>query len=178
MKERFSAIKKDVNEQIGNSLAASFLTVAILGSLSLVLSPDQRRSIRNERDCNRCQFPHPVGDKCSGRLEVHHITPQRWAKEHNIPEEINDRPENLLTVCSRSHSVHIHPDMETARQNYYADKGSYKLAFENRDELAQSGEVYWNTAYDESMRHVAQRRTREATKRHWLYPSKRIRERG
>lgn len=148
------------------------------------LSKKQRQAIL-ERDEYQCQFPvydedrgfHACGRK--GRLEVHHLRPQRQGKSEGMTEEELDRPENLLTLCYYHHQVFIHPDMEEARKDYGRQKrrgikkpDSFKRAFQERDRKVRNGEVYWNDDWDEAMKEVAKERTDNAIIRGWKFPQK------
>lgn len=169
------AYKNVKNSLIGNILANTLLVAGVAGVMALALSKEQRLAIREGRDEGSCQFPHPHGDVCEGRLEVHHIMPQRYLKDKGYTEEEIDVPENLLTVCQHAHQNHIHLDIRKARKNYYKDKKSYEHVFKERDKALKEGKPYWNRAYDRILKHTAMQRTIEAMKEGWEYPLKKRR---
>ena len=120
-----------------------------------------------ERDENQCQFP-AVHDNHSykpcgrdGGLQIHHIIPQRWAYAvmHLLSKDV-DTPENGITLCPIHHTQVIHTDMPLAKGNYQVDKQSYEKVFDKRDELVGKQTVYWNTAYDNLMKRVAESRNK------------------
>lgn len=157
-----------------NVLLTNVLLVAgVAGILALALTPEQRVAIREGRDGGACQFPHPHGDECRGQLQVHHIRPQRFLKDRGLTEEEIDIPENLLTVCEHSHHDHIHLDMARAKKLYRSDKNSYKEAFVARKQQMDNGKPYWNTAYDKTLKYLAQSRTITAMREGWTYPLRR-----
>lgn len=166
------SLRRQIENQVAFSLA---VTAGVVMLATMALSPEQRRAIR-DRDDNRCQAPHPESDGPTPHggkgLEVHHISPQRWEADMGIPEEVRDRPENLLTVCEKFHREHIHPDMETARKEYGMDKNSYKKAFQYRNEQVARREPYWNTEFDAPMFQKAKQLTQKALAGEWIFPAK------
>jgi len=134
--------------------------------LGMAFTRDQVLAIR-ERDKNKCQFPGP--HNCSGRLEVHHVLPQRYCSELNIDP---DFAENGITVCESAHQGEIHPDMRKAKKEYWRDKKAFKKAFSLRDELLGSREIYWDPSHDRQMSAVAVRNTQRARKEGWELPPK------
>lgn len=141
--------------------------IAVAATLPLVaataLSEAQRRAIR-QRD-RHCRFPHPEGEVCREPHYVHHIKPQRWLKDRNVPEELRDVPENLIYVCHVANN-RIHPNMVPL----YEDGAPSQL--KHRDSLIKEGQRYWNSLYDKAMWRIAGARTKEARKEGWVYPPK------
>src|SRR3990167_2442756 len=143
-------------------------------------TPKQRDAIKS-RDHYKCQFPpHLNGHKneCSGRLEVHHIKPQRYLKNFGVDPDFEN---NGLTVCANAHTGIdpktppervIHPDMREAHIIYKEDKESYKKVFKKRDEALQSGVIYWNDTYDRPMEVIAIRNTQRGHEKGWNFPPK------
>ena len=159
---------------IGDILANTLLVAGVAGVMALTLTRAQRISIREKRDGGRCRFDHPHGDECEGRLEVHHIAPQRYLKDKGYTEEEIDVPENLITVCEHAHHDHIHLDIRKARKAYYKDKKSYEKTFIERERVLKEGKPYWNRAYDRVLKQIAMQRTIVAMRENWEYPLKRI----
>ena len=137
-------------------------------ALSFLAFTKAQRSAIVERDGGKCQFPadHP----CNGQaqLQVHHIIPQRYAKEVGI--ENPDFAENGITFCEISHQEKIHPDMFEARQHYHKDSGAYDKAFKEREEKLKRKETYWNTTWDRVLHVIAVRNTQRAISNGWKFP--------
>lgn len=158
------------------------LAIALLG---MALSSYERRSIAEERDGNKCHAPFK--HKCSEKkgVQVHHITPQRYAEFVGLDEDTYDVPENLISICENAHRM-IHPDMDTAIAQYHHMKKKGINSFKNmaawRDEKLRNKQIYWNDEWDRQMRVVAMKLTQEARKRGWQFKmskkrKKRIKER-
>lgn len=161
---RLSQLKRDV-------LLYGTISAAIPLFLLTALSDKQRRSVRDDRDGGKCQFPgqhHCTPD----RLEVHHISPQRWEESMDIPEEVRDRKNNVLTICYTAHQVVVHPDMEEARAKYRrGDKGAFRDVFVARLRKIARREPYWETVYDAAMMQRARQLTAQAEARGWQMPT-------
>lgn len=168
---RISQLKRDV--QIYGTISALIPLV-----LLTALSDKQRKSVRDERDDGKCQFP--ADHACTPeKLEVHHVNPQRWEEDISIPEEVRDRPENLITICYNAHQVVVHPDMQDARRQYArGNKNAFRDVFVSRNEKVARREPYWNTIFDAVMLRVAKERTTNAKQRGWQMPERRINKRG
>jgi len=175
---RLSKFRKDIQTLGRDVLLYGTLTAAIPLVLLTALSERQRKSVRDDRDSGKCQFP--ARHNCTpGRLEVHHVSPQGKEKDMCIPEAVRDRPENVITICYQAHQVIVHPDMEDARREYRnGNKHAFNDVFEKRRELIARGEPYWNTVYDAAMLQRAKELTARATARGWVMPDVKRRERG
>lgn len=137
----------------------------------------QRKSIAFERDEGRCHAPFK--HNCNfDKLEVHHVLPQRYAKEMGLDDQYIDNPENAITICSQAHDM-IHPDRVEARKNYHKDKAAGENSFEKlgreRAEKLKARQIYWTDMFDRAMKVVALKRTQEAIKAGWKFPEKRVR---
>lgn len=133
---------------------ASIMTPAFL----MAFSARQRENIL-DRDEHKCQFP--ARHRCNGksRLEVHHVIPQRYAREVlNIDPDYED---NGITLCEHSHQTMVHPDMVEAKKTYHEKKkkgiDSYKEAFKKRGELLQQRQIYWNSTWDRLFNAIVQK---------------------
>lgn len=168
-------MKERLRQEIKDHAAIQVGLLTSLLILNAVLTPRQRYAIREERDEGRCQAPaeHDCGGK---NLQVHHISPQRWEADIFIPEDVRDRPENLITLCENFHAKEVHPDIETARRNYGMDKKSYQKTFQYRNELVAERKPYWNQEHDVAMFSVAKERTEHAKQNGWKYPGKNERQ--
>ena len=149
------------------TIGATLLGLYVISFLAFTSS--QKKAIR-ERDGNRCQFPadHPCNEKAE--LQVHHIIPQRYAKEVGIEDP--DFAENGITLCEISHQNKVHPDMQEAQQTYHKNPNSFAQAFQKRDDKLKSREVYWNTTWDRLLHVLAVRNTQRAIKGGWVFPNK------
>jgi len=130
------------------------------------ISRSQRAYIL-DRDSYYCQFPIRHTEttyrpcRWSENLEVHHVTPYRWAQERLgwELEEIN-HPLNLVTVCRHHHRRVLHPDLYQAQLLYgELGKEAFELVFSYRRQLTAQGVPYWYTAYDQLLKRIAQRLT-------------------
>ena len=146
----------------------------------LPLAAFTRRQVKaiRQRDNNRCQFPtysEKSGWLICGRqdrLEVHHIIPQRYAKQVlNWSEDRIDHPKNGITLCQAHHQDVIHPDIVKAKREYGEDRASFDKCFENRDRLVKEGYKYWNDDWDRALAYKAEENTLSAQE--WNFPKKR-----
>lgn len=117
----------------------------------------QRKWIKN-RDAGECQL---CGS--TDQLEVHHITPWRWAATvlHWDMVRVN-LPTNGITLCQQCHSRGnnaIHPDWARATHKYQDDKKIYDQVFAVRDDLCRKQQPYWMTAHDNRLTTIAVKRT-------------------
>lgn len=138
----------------------------------MALTAKQRLAIREDRDNDRCHAP--FRHYCNGygkdkALNVHHITPQRWSREHlGQTEEEFDVPENLITLCTNAHDM-IHPDNLELRASYRM--GDQNPALVHRDELCNDGTPYWYQGFDKEMKEKAKLLTEKAKKeKGWTFP--------
>jgi hypothetical protein len=136
-----------------------------------------------DRDEHHCHFPirhtsetyRPC--RLADNLEIHHITPYRWAQVRLNWEtdEINN-PNNLLTLCRFHHRRVIHPDLYQAQMNYGAlGKEAFEQVFSYRRTLTDKGIPYWFAIYDDVFQRIAHRQTvnMELAGREW--PMRRLR---
>lgn len=142
MKER-SQFGGDKQFGLEKQAALSLRVAAVFTALSLLsFSRAQKRWIKR-RD-KRCRFPEP--HDCHGRLEVHHIKPQMWARKVlGWHQELIDAPENGVTLCGHAHKKIIHREMSE----------------EEAKSLCANREPYWDTAYDAALAEYAARATQE-----------------
>lgn len=142
-----------------------------LYALSLLALSDKQRKAILARDHYRCQFPVP--HNCGGRLEVHHIEPQKWEEiVIRLSEEERDRPLNLITLCQNAHHT-IHPDeKEFAARYKNGEKDARELIEKRRLEMCCQRREYWYSAYDDQMRTRVRELTEEAWRKGWKYPPK------
>lgn len=148
-------------------ITAAEITLGWLVVLGLTFK--QRRVIR-ERDNNKCQFEKIVpGHKCNGEehLEVNHIFPRKYLLGLGVDP---DYPENLLSICQRSHrgdpsNGHhvepIHPDIRDAMKNYHKDNQSISRAIEKQREAQKKRTVWWNSQYDRQQQVISAKNTQE-----------------
>ncbi len=84
-----------------------------------------------------------------------------------------DFPENAITLCERSHSQIIHPDVRQAIRDYReGHKDSFNKMLKERDSKLEDQIVYWNTDFDRQMLAIAIRNTQKRTKEGWRYGKK------
>lgn len=114
------------------------------------------------RDSNQCIFflflkGKWVRCKNTTGLEVHHIFPRGWCKNHFPSTFPVNGSYQGVSICRGHHCGYladgdyrlvIHPDVEKARLLYSKDKNAFKYMAQNRKRLCERGEVYWNTAHD------------------------------
>lgn len=140
-------------------------------------TPLQKEWFR-ERDSHMCQFPVedergeliPCGSKKG--LQIHHILPQRWGKDHGYTDDQIDSPRNGLTLCEDHHQKYVHNDMLLARLAYRHNKDSFKNAFNRRNALVEQGKKYWVDDKDELFKARAAHNTERFKK---PFPEKRNR---
>jgi predicted SprT family Zn-dependent metalloprotease len=108
-------------------------------ALELALNREQKEAIR-KRDHYRCQFPeHQHGNcPCHGRLEIHHILPQGYAK---LLEINPDFPENVLLICQYAHDL-IHADVAEAKKHYKPKGESFLRVSEKHLKALEIREPY------------------------------------
>lgn len=138
-----------------------------------MFSEKQRKAILL-RDNNKCQAPFK--HNCRGRLEVHHIIPQHYARTIlGLTEEETDKPENALTICLNAHRI-IHPDLDQILIHYHelVDRGMvpFRQLEDARGETLKQKKVYWDTQYDRLMLTLAFKRTAYAKRDNWEFPIK------
>lgn len=96
-------------------------------------------------------------------LEVHHITPFRYAMTVlKWPIPLVNAPTNSVTLCRTCHSGNneaIHPDMAIAHRQYKDNKGAYSQVFALRDELCRDRKPYWYSGNDFWFQEIALERT-------------------
>lgn len=147
------------------------VSTASLGLLAISMfgafTKRQREAIL-KRDDGECQFPEKHEHK--GGLQVHHIIPQRYAKEVGIEDP--DYPENGITLCEEAHTGKngIHPDISRAKKSYGKNKNAYNEVFQERQEKLKNRQVYWNTTWDRLMSVIAVRNTQKKKKEGWQFP--------
>src|SRR5574343_446234 len=105
---------------------------------------DQQRHWILARDNHQCQLCGYGSD-----LQVHHITPWRWAATvlRWTLERVNN-PTNGIVLCKECHisgRSAIHPDIQRANSSYKEDKTVYNKVFASRDELCRRQMEYWMT---------------------------------
>lgn len=140
----------------------AWLASILFPAIGMAFSQRQRQNII-ERDGNKCQFPER--HRCNGnqQLQVHHVIPQRYAKDvlHIDP----DYEDNGITLCEYSHQNLVHPDMSKARKEYGKNKNSYKDTFEARQEQLRNRQIYWNDKWDRLFNSIVQKnKQRQARK--------------
>lgn len=128
---------------------------------------DRQRGAIRQRDENKCQFPDDHACNGDDKLEVHHVIPQRYAKEIGIPDP--DVPENALTICSQAHDL-IHPDRVKARRTYHKDNRSFQKMSEDRDKKLKTKHIYWVDHWDRQLISTAIKRTQLARLHGWVFP--------
>jgi hypothetical protein len=154
------------------------LPAATLGLLAIAsmgaFTKKQRDSIVFDRDNGKCQHPDKHHN-CKGGLHCHHVIPQRYGKHIGLDDEIIDHPDNALTICEESHvgANGIHPDMWQAKREYNGTSSSFDKAFQERQRKLDNKEIYWDDQYDRQMNVSAKKRTQEAKKKGWVFPSRR-----
>jgi len=174
-------------------LEALYLTASLAVPWLMALTHRQRKAIL-ERDDYQSQMRHYSEEKgwhTSGddkNLQVHHVTPQGWAKRVlNWPDDKIDSPRNLITVSEREHvgrrydgtltgdkDFVIHPDTRQAfREHRKGNKGAFKDMVEGRKAKVDQGDKYWNTDHDVEMKQTAIERTDNAAIRGWKWPLRR-----
>lgn len=130
----------------------------------MALNEQQRKWVRNIRDSGECQFPYDYKNK-KGRLQVHHITPQRLGGA--------DEPENLISLDETIHPGVIHPDVFAAKVEYAkGNKNAFDEMRQRRNEQIRSGEKYYNDTYDEEFRVIARHNTQNAALDKQFFPRK------
>lgn len=111
--------------------------------------------LRDELKCVLCD--------ASENLEVHHITPFRYAMTVlKWPMALVNAPTNAVTLCRQCHSGNneaVHPDMAIAHRRYKDDKGAYSSVFALRDELCRDRKPYWFSGHDHWFQELALERT-------------------
>jgi len=132
----------------------------IFNNIEFVFSPKQKGWF-HQRDNNECQFPvfhsddayTPCGN--DNRLQVHHISPQRWSKDvpHWNSGQI-DSKDNGIVLCEEHHQL-VHEDMHEAHANYKRNKKSYEVIFQRRDREVKQKQKYWNPRWDELFKRIA-----------------------
>jgi hypothetical protein len=146
--------------------------VIILNKEQPGLTKKQREWILR-RDDNKCQFvelylnPPAVCHK-SRKLQVHHISPRGWSYEHLgwTAEQVND-PNNLITLCEVCHLHRIHPDYYyISRKMFFYTNQSYAIVDGWHKGLTKAGVPYWITIWDETLKRIAQFRTRQYQNEH------------
>lgn len=148
---------------------AKLLPYLSLIAVSLLAFNREQRAYIHERDerfgittgKGGCQFPE--SHRCNGddATQIHHIIPQRYAKELGIDP---DFVENGITLCEYSHQNLIHPDMRSARSKYGGNKESYKEAFQQRAQQLAKRMVYWTTTWDRQLHTTIVRSEQRARK--------------
>lgn len=123
-------------------------------------SKAQREEIL-ERDEHKCQAPWK--HECKGRLEIHHVLPQGYAKKFGVDP---DFIENGITLCQNAHVGRegVHPDTAQAFEEYKTDKKAFKKMIEKRKQKLEERVIYWNDEHDRPMQVVALKRTQEMRK--------------
>jgi len=166
MKEREIFTKEE--HKINAIVPLSALGLFFLASLG-AFTKKQRDAIV-DRDDGECQMPKKHDHK--GGLQVHHIIPQRYAKEVGI--ENPDYPENGLTICEEAHVGEdgIHTDIHAAKKAYGRNKNAFQEVFKERQEKLRNKQTYWNTTWDRLMSVVAVRNTQKKKKQGWEFPEK------
>ena len=108
----------------------------------LAFTVKQREYIKR-RDNETCQHPE-CRNRHNQRLEVHHVIPQRYAKEMGIDPDFET---NGLTLCKDCHS-RVHPDRTKALRGYHRDKTVFSRLGIDRDKLLRQKQIYWDDRWD------------------------------
>lgn len=164
-----------VSEMISGGALSSLGLLA----LGMAFTSRQRLAILN-RD-KKCQAPFK--HNCNWALgnshrHVHHLIPQRYAKEVGI--ENPDFELNGISLCENSHvgevknkdAECIHPDIADAKRHYGNDHSSMKRVFDWREEQLRQKKIYWNDKWDRALHALAVRNTQRAIKNGWVFPPK------
>lgn len=166
-------IKKENLEYVQKLVPwASMVVIGLLVSFGALNDKQRKAIVKRDGGC-AAPFEH----KCNAEKghEVHHISPQRWEKNKGIPEEIRDRPENLLTLCKNAHQE-VHPDLKIAMKKYHEHKkknvNSIEEMEKERKKKVEKGIPYWNTIFDQRMSSKARWSTEIALTTDWEFPSK------
>lgn len=109
-----------------------------------------------ERDGNQCQmffYRNGKWQQCPNRsnLQVHHIIPRGWSREHMPKDFPVNGSQNGICLCRVCHVAKfgVHPDTYEALMEYHkGDKKAYVRMMEMRRELNMQGIPYWNTRFD------------------------------
>lgn len=136
-------------------------------------SPKQREWFL-ERDGHRCQHRHFNGFKwvqcqVTSGLQVHHIIPRGWARNH-LPKTFPvNGANNGITLCEFHHvgKGSVHHDTFLARQAYQeGNKNAYNEMSARRKELNEKGEPYWNTRWDWMFNRVVKKKNVSFLRKH------------
>lgn len=143
-----------------------------------MLTAKQKESIL-KRDNYTCQAP--VAHKCNGdqkTLNVHHIMPQRFCTKLGIAYQATNSPCNLISICENFHVGYdgVHPDIAEGKRNFWKRDGSWERVFEERNNKLERCEPYWETSWDRLFFNRATELTKEAYKKGWRFPSKKVRK--
>lgn len=152
---------RDVGRAIEQTAIVTTATLGLLAITSAFAFTERQRRWIRERDDEMCQHPDDSIPH-EGRLEVHHIEPQGWAKTIlEKPEEEVDIPENAITLCANHHvgDEGIHPDVAEAKRNYRTNPRSFSDMFAERKRKMAERQKYWNDEWDEKMGLIARIRT-------------------
>lgn len=112
-------------------------------SIGILAFTVRQREYIKDRDNHTCQHPDCRNRK-NQRLEVHHIIPQRYAKEIGIDPDFET---NGLTLCKDCHS-RVHPDRQRALKGYHRDKNVFERLKVDRDALLRQKQIYWDATWD------------------------------
>lgn len=134
-------------------LTADLVSLLAIGYLGF--SAGQRGAIKY-RDNKECQMDCPLAQHCGGHhdnLEIHHVRPRRWLKDHGFPEHEIDSARNGISVCKTFHRKEIH-------------------GFRNHEvqRRVNMGVPYWDTKHDLLLAKKADINTDEAEARGWKFP--------
>lgn len=109
-----------------------------------------------ERDNHQCQMFRYVRGKwvqCPNKtkLQVHHLIPRGWCKEH-LPKTFPlNGSQNGICLCTSCHVglLGVHPDTQKAKVAYRnGDKNAFTTMRVEREKLNSQGIPYWNTQWD------------------------------
>ena len=136
---------------------AVYVTQAALGlfALAQAYSTSQRGAILY-RDNKQCQMDCEAAKFCGGkkdRPQVHHVRPQRWMKDHGMPDSEIDSARNGISLCTEFHQKEVH-------------------GFRNGEvqRRVRMGLPYWNTKHDLFLAQKAEKNTREVEADGWEFP--------
>jgi hypothetical protein len=153
-------------ENIGTELVCAIpLSIGVL-AISLAAFSQKQKEWFRKRDANKngvaeCKYPVLWNDNTytpcgrTDRLEVHHVTPQRWSKTvlKQTDDQI-DTKDNGIDLCYQHHQTIVHPDMNKARADNNADKQSFYKVFNERQKKAEKQIAYWDTSHDSLFKRI------------------------
>lgn len=132
----------------------------------LCFTARQREYIRR-RDNFKCQHPE-CSHRTHPKLEIHHIIPQRYAKEIGVNPDFET---NGIALCMPCHT-RVHSDRKDAGRAYRLDREAYKKIAIDRDRMLREKVIYWNSQWDRQFSTTAIRNSQRFIKNnpHVMFP--------